>query len=121
MQELEFGRVDVQGAAVYELKSGVVANERGATDLVGNAAFMAADYLLVDVKRLAPDFFDLSTGLAGTVMQKFSNYRVSLVIVGYDRSKASGSLSALIRESNRGSTIWFVADREEALTRIRGR
>ncbi|MGL1447015.1 DUF4180 domain-containing protein, partial [Vibrio parahaemolyticus] len=32
--------------------------------------------------RLAPSFFDLHSGLAGEVVQKFANYRVGLVVVG---------------------------------------
>jgi hypothetical protein len=37
--------------------------------------------LLLDETQLGPDFFDLSTGLAGQVFQKFTNYRVRLAIV----------------------------------------
>src|SRR5690606_5776129 len=103
-----------------ELTAGTVVNERDATDLVGNTSFMGASYLLVDARRLAAEFFDLSSGLAGAVMQKAANYRVCLVIIGYDASGASESLQALIRESNRGSTVWFVGDRDEALSRIAG-
>lgn len=117
-EELQFEPVEAQKAKVFELTAGAVNTERDATDLVGNASFLGAEYLLVDAERFAAEFFDLSSGLAGSVMQKFVNYRVCLVVVGYDADKASESLLALIRESNRGSTVWFVADRDAALTRI---
>ena len=45
--------------------------------------------LLLDESRLGPAFFDLTTGLAGEVFQKFTNYRVRLAIVVAD-AKAYG-------------------------------
>ena len=108
---------------VAELLSGAVTTEREVTDVVGNAAFLGADYVLLRAEQLAPEFFDLSSRFAGTVMQKFSNYRVRLVIVGGPDAvsgAASESLRALIRESNRGDQTWFVKDRDEAVARIGG-
>ena len=108
----------VGGTRVAELVSGALGTERDATDVVGNASFQYAELVILDARQLPAQFFDLSTGIAGAVLQKFSNHRLRLVIVGYDPSHASESLKALIRESNRGSWVWFVADREEALRRI---
>src|SRR6187549_3674319 len=41
-------------------------------------AGMESGGLLIDESQLGPDFFDLRTGLAGEVLQKFTNYRVRL-------------------------------------------
>lgn len=105
---------------VAELIGGTVQTERDATDLVGNASFGGATHALLSADQLAPEFFDLSTGLAGAIMQKFATYRLVLVVSGFDASSASDSLRALMVESNRGSVAWFVADREEALARVGG-
>ncbi len=40
--------------------------------------------LLIGEENLGPDFFDLRTGLAGEVFQKFTNYRVRLALVVAD-------------------------------------
>lgn len=40
------------------------------------------DKIIIHEKNITPDFFDLKTGIAGEILQKFSNYRVRLVIVG---------------------------------------
>lgn len=112
--------VEVAGVLVAELEDGIVDGERAAVDLVGNASFSGARFVLLAADQLAAEFFDLSSGLAGAVLQKFSTYRLGLVIVGYDSRAASDSLLALIRESNRGDSVWFVADRDEALARITG-
>lgn len=114
--EFEFKRVGEK--VVAELTAGTVITEQDVTDLVGNASFSGADRVLVNAERLSPEFFDLSSGLAGTVFQKFSNYRLGLIVVGFDRSSASESLSALITESNRGNVVWFVDSAEEALARV---
>ena len=108
---------------VAELRSGGAGSEREVTDIVGNASFSGADYVLLRVDQLPAEFFDLSSRFAGMVMQKFSNYRLRLVIVGGPAAAgdaASESLLALIRESNRGDQTWFVKDRAEALARIGG-
>ena len=36
----------------------------------------------IPVSELDPAFFDLSTGVAGDIVQKLANYRMSAVIVG---------------------------------------
>ena len=114
-----FTIIDMAGTQLAELTEGVISSERDATDVVGNASFLGADRVLLRAEQLAPEFYDLSSGLAGAVMQKFSTYRVGLIVVGYDSSAASDSLLALIRESNRGSTVWFVADTHTALSRLK--
>lgn len=116
--EPEFEYREVGGKVVAHLTSGNVRDERDATDLVGNASFGGAHYVLVDAERLPPDFFDLSSGFAGKVLQKFSNYRLALVVVGYDQRNASDSLRAMIGESNRGATAWFVDTVEAALAKV---
>ena len=114
--ELEYR--EVGAATVAELMSGIVADERDATDLVGNASFGGADYVLVHATSLPPEFFDLSSGFAGEVLQKFSNYRLVLIVVVFDSAAASTSMAALMRESNRSGSVWFVVDTVEANARI---
>ena len=109
---------EVGGAKVAELLEGVIASERDATDVVGNASYLGADHVVLTAAQLGPDFRDLSSGLAGAVVQRFVNYGLRLVVVGVDAETGSESWRAYVRESHRGSQVWFVADREEALARI---
>jgi Domain of unknown function (DUF4180) len=84
------------------------------------AAFSQADLVAVPADRFDDRFFSLRTGLAGEIMQKFANYRMRLAIVG-DISRhlaASTALRALVRESNRGRHVWFVADLDELDSRL---
>ena len=73
--------------------------------------------IIIDRKNIAPDFFDLSTRLAGEILQKFVTYQVKLAIIG-DFSDASESLKTFIYESNRGNQIFFVPDIETAKTKL---
>ncbi len=105
---------------VAELVEGHIDSERDATDLVGNAGFQAADVVLLAADALPEEFFDLSTGLAGAVLQKFSNYRLRLAIIGDFKGRGSESLQAFIRESNRGGLVTFARDRAEWLRALDG-
>ncbi|WP_433154915.1 DUF4180 domain-containing protein [Actinomadura nitritigenes] len=97
-----------------------VATEQDALDLIG-AVFLGAQVVAVPAARLDERFFSLGTRFAGEVMQKFVNYRLRLAVVG-DISRhlaASPALRALVRESNAGDHVWFVADLDELDDRLR--
>ena len=96
-----------------------VATVQDGLDLIG-AAFSQADVVAVPAARFDDAFFQLGTGLAGEIMQKFVNYHVRLVVVG-DLSRhleRSAALRALVHESNRGRHIWFVDDLDELKARL---
>lgn len=50
----------------------------------------------------------LKTGIAGDVLQKFSNYRVRLVIVGGFSKYPGTSIRDFIYESNKGMLVNFL-------------
>ena len=91
----------------------VIVDGQGAVDLIGETWGQDADVLVVPVRRLAPEFFRLSTGLAGEVLQKFVNYGCRVAIVGDIESQlaASSALRDFVRESNAGRHVWFLPDR----------
>lgn len=99
-----------------------IAGTQDALDVIGTA-FSRADVVAVPVGRFDERFFDLRTGLAGEVMQKFVNYRIRLVVVGdlSEQVAASMALRDLIAESNNGDHVWFVADLDDLDARLRAR
>src|SRR5690606_26476603 len=77
-------------------------------DLIGTIYFQGFDKLILYEKNLTPAFFDLKTKMAGEILQKFSNQRISLAIVGeYDKHERN-SIKDFIRESNKIGQINFV-------------
>jgi uncharacterized protein DUF4180 len=79
-----------------------------------------AEWIAVPVTRLDPVFFDLRTGVAGELVQKFVNYGRRLAVVGDIRAylDVSGALCDFVGESNRGRHVWFVADEAELEARL---
>lgn len=75
--------------------------------------------LVLKKEQLAPDFFDLRTGLAGEVLQKVTNYHAALAIVGDFSAVGSKALRDFITESNRGTRVFFVPDTETATQKLR--
>ena len=58
-------------------------------------------------EQLVDDFFRLSSGIAGEVLQKFVNYQMRLAIVGDFSHYTSKPLRDFIYESNNGTQVGF--------------
>ena len=98
----------------------VIASTNDAMDLIGNASYSGVALVVLPVARLHPEFFRLSSLLAGDILQKFVTYRVRVAIVG-DISAHLASSEALrdfVWESNRGSHVWFLADDDEVRAKL---
>jgi hypothetical protein len=68
---------------------------------------MASGGLLIDEKQLGAGFFDLRTGLAGEVLQKFTNYRLRLAIVVADAGAYGPRFGELMREHRTHDAVRF--------------
>ncbi|MFI2433451.1 DUF4180 domain-containing protein [Streptomyces sp. NPDC018693] len=96
-------------------------SERAALDLIGDAFGHEAEVVAVPVDRVGEEFFRLSSGVAGAVMQKFVMYRVRLAVVGdvTEYVERSTALRDFVRETNAGDHIWFLPDHDELAARLR--
>ncbi len=76
--------VEVNRQQVAEVLSDkvVVNTTQDALNLMADARHQEADGILLYEKNLVPEFFDLKTGVAGEILQKYTNYEMKLVIVG---------------------------------------
>ena len=83
-----------------------------------DAGYNGSTGLIIHSATLTGSFFDLKTGIAGEILQKFSNYRMRLAIIGDFANVRSKALRDFIRESNTRGTINFVETAEEALSRL---
>lgn len=95
-------------AAVPDTDSMVINNVQDILDMMADAGQNRADKLILEENHLHPSFFDLSSGLAGDILQKFSNYGMKLDILGDFRQFESNALKDFIRECNRGGHIRFI-------------
>jgi hypothetical protein len=100
----------------------IIGGEGDALDLIGNAAYQGAQWVVIPAERLDETFFQLRTRVAGDIVQKFANYRVALVVLGdiSRHTEASSALRDFVRECNRGRQTWFLTDVEELRERLKG-
>ncbi len=97
----------------------VIADTQDALDLAMGAVYeQDTNLIAMDKTLVSENFFDLRTGLAGSILQKFVDYQIKVAIFGDFSDYASEALKALMRESNRGRDVFFVATREEAVRRL---
>ena len=74
--------------------------------------------MIVDKSSICEEFFDLSTKIAGEVLQKFINYRKRIAIIGDFSTYTSRSLKDFIYECNKGKDIFFVPSEQEAIKKL---
>jgi hypothetical protein len=96
----------------------LIRSAQEALNLMMEISYQGADRMILHEHQLAPEFFDLKTGLAGDVLQKFSNYRMTLSVVGDFTKFESNSLRDFISESNRAGRVTFVATLDEAILKL---
>jgi hypothetical protein len=96
----------------------VIASKDDGLELMGNLYYQGYDKIIIYEKNITPEFFDLKTGIAGEILQKFSNYRIRLAIVGDFTSYRKNSLKDFIFESNKIGRINFVGSKSEAIDRF---
>jgi hypothetical protein len=91
-----------------------------ANDVIGDAWSEQATLIAIPVARLDPEFFDLSSLVAGEFLQKIVNYRLQVAILGDISAflEKSGALRDFVWESNRGTQVWFLEDEKALLARL---
>ena len=74
--------------------------------------------IVLDEKVIKEEFFRLSSGIAGDVLQKFINYHTKLAIIGDFSEYTSKPLHDFIYECNKGNDIFFVDNLDQAVEKL---
>lgn len=96
----------------------IIHSTEDALNVMGTIYYQGFDKIILYQKDLTPAFFDLKNKIAGDILQKFSNYRIQLAIIGDFSTFTSKSLKDFIFESNQGKQVNFVATLEDALNTL---
>ena len=105
--------------AVISSDSRVITDTQSALDLLMSVKYeTGAERIVLPKELVCEEFFILSTGIAGEILQKFVNYHVKAAIYGDYSHYTSKPLKDFIYESNQGRDIFFTATREEALQKL---
>lgn len=97
----------------------VITDAQSAIDLLMSAQYDVGSKDIVIPKQLVvEDFFILSTGLAGEILQKYVNYGGRMAIYGDYSRYTSKPLKDFMYESNKGRDFFFVSTRNEAVAAL---
>lgn len=106
---------DYNGEMIAVVSDIKIAGAQDALDIMAEVFFSGCGKMIIRKETLPESFFSLKTGLAGEILQKFSNYNMKLAIVGDFENINSKSLRDFIYESNKGNQVFFVETEQEAL------
>lgn len=70
--------------------------------------------MVVNKNAITEEFYNLSTGLLGEIVQKYVNYSMKLAIVGDFSKYSSKAFQDYIYECNKGKDIFFAPNEKEA-------
>lgn len=124
MEKMEIEVIEVNGEKIALIPSSnplVIKTTQDAVELLMNCNYnLDTAKVVIHEQHLSPEFFDLKTGVAGDILQKFSTYGGYLAIVVDITKFTSQSLQDFIRESNKMKRINFVVSEEEGLRALGG-
>jgi hypothetical protein len=97
------------GTQIAEMQSKgiIIRSARDADDILEQLFERKIRKLILHQRNLCPEFWQLSNGLAGEILQKFTNHTVAVAFVGEFDLYKSKSLKAFINESNLGNQVIF--------------
>lgn len=106
--------------AVVSSNEKIITDTQTALDFIMSVRYETnAERIVINKEALAEDFFILSTGIAGEILQKFINYHVKAAVYGDYSQYMSKPLKDFIYESNCGKDIFFTATKEEAIEKLK--
>ena len=88
--------------------------EQDTMDLIAVCWENDASLLMINEEVLSEDFFNLSTGVAGALLQKLVNYQIKTAAIISSELANKGRFREMALESNKGSHFRIFNTREEA-------
>lgn len=105
--------------AVVNSDNVIISDVQSALDFMVSVNYeTGSNSIIINKEAVTPDFFVLSTKIAGEILQKFITYQYKLAIVGDFSVYTSKPLKDFIYESNNGGDIFFVSSEEDAIRKL---
>lgn len=105
--------------AVISSEETLIVDTQSALDLAMTVKYeTGATNIVICKSAVCKEFFILSNGIAGEILQKFINYHVRIAIYGDYSHYTSKPLKDFIYESNHGNDFFFVPTKEEAIQKL---
>jgi hypothetical protein len=119
MEEImEIKLLEKAGKKFVELVPGktILRNEQDTVDLIGLCGENGTNRVMFHAENLTPEFFDLSTRVAGDMLQKFVNYYMKVAAVITPDYIKSARFKEMVMETNYSNEFRVFSDRDKAET-----
>lgn len=105
--------------AVETTKDQLIFDDQSALDYLMTINYeYGCNCIVLNKENFVEEFFDLSTKIAGDVVQKIVNYNMKVAIIGDFSNYKSKSLNDFIYECNKGKYLFFVETQSEAIEKL---
>ena len=106
----------INNVAVVNSNELIIKDVQSAIDFIMTIKYETnCNKIALNKSAVVEDFFILSKGLAGEILQKFINYQTKFAIYGDYSKYTSKPLKDFIYESNKGKDIFFIGNIEDAI------
>lgn len=106
----------INNIAIVKSNDIIIKDVQSAIDFIMTVKYETnCNRIALNKEAIVEDFFILSKGLAGEILQKFINYQTKFSIYGDYSKYTSKPLKDFIYESNNGKDIFFVKNEDEAI------
>ncbi len=114
---MQYTITEREGARIIEVIAyeGGLGGAKDAMEIISLCAEHDSGLVLLHAGALKPEFFQLKTGAAGDMLQKFVNYRVrTALLLDAGASALPARFRELMGEANKGSQYRFFTERDAA-------
>mgnify|MGYP001026617078 CR=1 FL=1 len=106
----------INNIAIVKSDEVIIKDVMSTLDFIMNIKYETnCDKIALNKEAIVDDFFILSKGLSGEILQKFINYKIKFAIYGDYSNYTSKPLKDFIYESNNGKDIFFIENEDEAV------
>ena len=113
---MQLTKIEKNGVVCAVVNSNELLDAQSALDVFMSAKHdIAPQNIIIDKRLIIDDFFILSKGLVGEIIQKYVNYGGRIAIYGDYSHYTSKPLKDSIYETNKGKDVLFVATQDEAM------
>lgn len=109
----------INDIAIVKSENTIIKDVNSAIDFIATIKYETnCNKIVLNKEAIIEEFFILSKGIAGEILQKFINYQTKIAIYGDYSKYTSKPLKDFIYESNNGKDIFFVTNEEEAIEKL---
>ena len=109
----------INNIAIINSEEVIIKDVQSAIDFIMTIKYETnCDKIALNKEAIIEQFFILSLGIAGEILEKFITYRTQFAIYGDFSKYTSKPLKVFIYESNNGKDIFFVDNEEQAIEKL---